>query len=119
MIALVTGASSRFGRLIANALSGAGHITYASMRGLDGKNAPQLEAVATYAREHLVDLRALELDVQSEASAATAIEKIIGEHAGSTSSSIMSGTRSGDQVKLSHPSSSRNSTTSTCSIHQH
>jgi NAD(P)-dependent dehydrogenase (short-subunit alcohol dehydrogenase family) len=80
MIALVTGASSGFGRLIANALAGAGHIAYASMRDLDGKNASQHEAVAAYAREHGVDLRALELDVQSEASASAAIDKIIGEH---------------------------------------
>lgn len=69
LVALVTGASSGFGRLIANALAGAGHVTYASMRRLDGKNASQVEAVATYAREQGVDLRALELDVQSEVSA--------------------------------------------------
>jgi NAD(P)-dependent dehydrogenase (short-subunit alcohol dehydrogenase family) len=80
MIALVTGASSGFGRLIANALACAGHVTYASMRGLSGKNASQVEAVATYAREHRVDLRALELDVQSEASVSAAIDRIISEH---------------------------------------
>jgi NAD(P)-dependent dehydrogenase (short-subunit alcohol dehydrogenase family) len=80
MIALITGASSGFGRLIANALAGAGHIAYASMRGLDGKNASQVEAVAAYAREHGVDLRALELDVQSDDSASAAVDRIIGEH---------------------------------------
>ena len=78
--ALVTGASSGFGRLIANALAGAGHVTYASMRGLDGRNAAQREAVAAYAREHGVDLRAIELDVQSEASASAAIDNIAAEH---------------------------------------
>jgi NAD(P)-dependent dehydrogenase (short-subunit alcohol dehydrogenase family) len=80
MVTLVTGASSGFGRLIANALAGAGHIVYASMRGLNGKNASQLQAVATYAREHQVDLRALDLDVQSETSASVAVDGIIGEH---------------------------------------
>jgi NAD(P)-dependent dehydrogenase (short-subunit alcohol dehydrogenase family) len=80
MIALVTGASSGFGRLIANALAGAGHITYASMRGLSSKNASQVDAVAAYAREHRVDLRALELDVQFQASASAAIDRIVGEH---------------------------------------
>jgi NAD(P)-dependent dehydrogenase (short-subunit alcohol dehydrogenase family) len=79
-IVLVTGASSGFGRLIAEALAGAGHVVYASMRGLSGRNASQVEAIAAYAREHGVDLRALELDVQSEASAVAAIDRIIADH---------------------------------------
>lgn len=77
-IVLVTGASSGFGRLIAEALAGAGHVVYASMRGLSSKNASQIEAVAAYASQHGVDLRALELDVQSEASAA--IDRIIADY---------------------------------------
>jgi NAD(P)-dependent dehydrogenase (short-subunit alcohol dehydrogenase family) len=72
MIALVTGASSGFGRLIA--------VAYASMWGLSGRNAAQREAVAAYAREHAVDLRALELDVQSAASTSAAIDRIMAEH---------------------------------------
>jgi NAD(P)-dependent dehydrogenase (short-subunit alcohol dehydrogenase family) len=80
MIALVTGVSSGFGRLIADALAGAGHVAYASMRGLGGRNAAQREAVAAYAREHAVDLRALELDVQSAASTSAAIDRIMAEH---------------------------------------
>ena len=79
-IVLVTGASSGFGRLIAEALAGAGHVVYASMRGLSSKNASQIEAVATYASQHGVDLRALELDVQSEASASAAIDRIIADY---------------------------------------
>lgn len=79
MIALVTGASSGFGRLIADALAGAGHVAYASMWGLSGRNAAQREAVAAYAREHAVDLRALELDVQSAASTSAAIDRIMAE----------------------------------------
>ena len=79
-VILVTGASSGFGRLMANALAGAGHIVYASMRGLDGKNAGQVAEVAAYAKTHAVDLRTLELDVQSEASAAAAIDQVIADH---------------------------------------
>ncbi len=79
-IALVTGASSGFGRMIANALAGAGHTAYASMRDLSGRNAHQTEEVSAYSREHGVDLRTTELNVQSEASASAAVDKIIAEH---------------------------------------
>ena len=79
-IALVTDASSGFGRMIANALASAGHTAYASMRDLTGKNAHRTEEVGVYAREHGVDLRAVELNVQSEVSASAAVDKIIAEH---------------------------------------
>lgn len=79
-IALVTGGSSGFGRMIANALAGAGHTVYASMRGLSGKNAHQTEEIGAYARDNGVDLRTVELDVQSEESASAAIGKVIAEH---------------------------------------
>ena len=79
-IALVTGASSGFGRMIANALAGAGHIAYASMRDLSGKNSHQVEEVDAYSRDHRVALRSIELDVQSEHSVAAAVDKIIAEH---------------------------------------
>lgn len=55
-IVLVTGASSGFGRMIANELAGAGHIVYGSMRGLSGKNAHQVADIAAYSQEHGVDL---------------------------------------------------------------
>ena len=76
-IILVTGASSGFGRMASNALAIAGHIVYASMRETEGRNAPQAAEVKTFAREHEVDLRPLELDVSSEASAEAAIATIL------------------------------------------
>lgn len=78
-VILVTGASSGFGRLMANALAAAGHVVYASMRGLDGKNASRAEEIAAHAERHAVDLRVIELDVQSAASAQRAIDRIIAE----------------------------------------
>jgi len=79
-IALVTGASSGFGRTIANELARAGHIAYASMRGTREKNANQAKDIAAYAKKEGVELRAIELDVQSDDSAAKAVNLILAEH---------------------------------------
>ena len=65
---VVTGASSGFGRLTADALARAGHTVYASMRETTGRNASQVADVEKYAKDNGVDLRAIELDVSSEAS---------------------------------------------------
>lgn len=79
-VILITGASSGFGRLMANALATSGHTVYASMRGLGGKNADQAAEIAAYAKQRAVDLRAIELDVQSESSAESAVAAIIERH---------------------------------------
>ncbi len=79
-ITLVTGASSGFGEMIARDLAGAGHTAYASMRGIAGKNAGKAEETKAYAKDHKVDLRPIELDVQSDESIASAVKHIIAEH---------------------------------------
>jgi NAD(P)-dependent dehydrogenase (short-subunit alcohol dehydrogenase family) len=78
-VIVITGASSGFGRLTANALAKAGHIVYASMRETTGRNADVVADVEKFARDNRVDLRALELDVGSQASADAAIAKIVAE----------------------------------------
>lgn len=79
-VILITGASSGFGRLSAEALAEAGHLVYASMRGTEEKNAKQVAEIADFAGDKGVDLRTIELDVGSEDSVAAAVETIIAEH---------------------------------------
>jgi NAD(P)-dependent dehydrogenase (short-subunit alcohol dehydrogenase family) len=78
-IIVVTGSSSGFGRMAANALAMAGHTVFASMRGTTGHNAARVADVEAFAREHQVDLRPLELDVGSEASVEAAIARIVAD----------------------------------------
>src|SRR2546427_2053458 len=79
-IIIITGASSGFGRLSANALAKAGHTVYASMRDTLGRNAPQVEAAAKFAKENNVDLRTIELNVALQSSADAAIQKIVSDN---------------------------------------
>jgi NAD(P)-dependent dehydrogenase (short-subunit alcohol dehydrogenase family) len=79
-VIVITGASSGFGRLTADALAKAGHTVYASMRQTTGRNAPQAADVEKFARENNVDLRPIELDVSSEKSVEAAIGRIIADH---------------------------------------
>src|ERR1700752_5002890 len=80
---LITGASSGFGRLTAEAMVLAGRTVYASMRNVAGRNAPVAEQMAVFSRERSVDLRTIELDVQAQDSVDAAVAKIV-EDAGRT-----------------------------------
>ena len=79
-IALVTGASSGFGRMIATDLAAAGLTAYASMREIRGNNAGTVAEIADQAKTKDIDLRTVELDVQNEASVEQAIATVMGEH---------------------------------------
>ena len=62
-VIVITGASSGFGALAARRLADAGHTVYAGMRATTGRNSTQFEAANQYAKDHHVDLRAIEMDV--------------------------------------------------------
>jgi NAD(P)-dependent dehydrogenase (short-subunit alcohol dehydrogenase family) len=78
-VILITGASSGFGRLTAEALGRAGHTVYASMRDVAGRNAANAAEIAAIPG---ADIRPIELDVQSEASAEAAVARIVAESGG-------------------------------------
>ncbi|CAA0090324.1 Uncharacterised protein [Starkeya nomas] len=79
-VILVTGASSGFGLMSAQALAKAGHIVYASMRETTGRNAPKVAEVQAWAKEKGADLRTVELDVLSDVSVVAGIDRIIADN---------------------------------------
>jgi NAD(P)-dependent dehydrogenase (short-subunit alcohol dehydrogenase family) len=78
-VIVITGASSGFGALTARALAKAGHTVYASMRDTQGRNAPQVAAVAAFSKANGVDLKAVELDVASDASVNAGIAAVVSQ----------------------------------------
>lgn len=78
-VILVTGASSGFGRLTALALARGGDTVYASMRDIGGRNAENAGAHGDLAKREKIDIRAVELDIQSGASVSQAVEHVLSQ----------------------------------------
>ncbi|SDJ84997.1 SDR family NAD(P)-dependent oxidoreductase [Nonomuraea jiangxiensis] len=78
-VVLITGASTGIGNLTARALATAGHTVYASMHNLAGRNASHANDLLELGRRDGLDLRVVELDVQSEPSAEAAVATILDE----------------------------------------
>ena len=78
-VVLITGAATGIGNLTAKALAAAGHTVYASMRDPAGRNAAHAREFLGIARRNSVDLRVVELDVQSQESAGRAAKTVLGE----------------------------------------
>jgi NADP-dependent 3-hydroxy acid dehydrogenase YdfG len=68
---LITGASSGFGRDTAETLARAGHVVYASMRGVQGKNRTAAEALQK------AGIKTLELDVNDGASIDAGVKRTL------------------------------------------
>ena len=78
-VILVTGAGSGIGKLSARSLAQAGHIVYASMRDIAGRNSDRAAELRAFAEAEGLQLRPLELDVLSQASADAALAAIVRE----------------------------------------
>lgn len=78
-IVLVTGAGTGIGHLSVKSLALAGHTVYASMRDIHGRNAAKARELRDWAFANGADVRAVELDVLSQASADAAVATIVAE----------------------------------------
>ena len=76
-VILVTGASSGFGALTVRALADGGHQVYAGIREMAGRNAQAVEELDAYARDHGVDLHAVDLDVTIDGSSERGVAAVI------------------------------------------
>ena len=78
---LVTGASTGFGRLIAETLARHGHTVFATMRDPGGRNGKNAEEISALAKRESLPLQVLELDVTDDASVERAVRSVV-EQAG-------------------------------------
>ncbi|GAB7542283.1 SDR family oxidoreductase [Cupriavidus sp. 8B] len=78
-VILVTGAGTGIGKLSAQALAEAGHIVYATMRDVQGRNRDRADELRALAKSRHIQLHPLELDVLSQESADAAAAAIVRE----------------------------------------
>lgn len=70
---LLTGCSSGFGELASRRLADRGHVVFATMRALEGRNADAAESLEAHGREASGEIHVLELDVTDDASVRRAV----------------------------------------------
>ncbi|MCO5994132.1 SDR family oxidoreductase [Actinoallomurus rhizosphaericola] len=79
-IIIVSGASSGFGAMTVRGLADAGHVVYAGMRDITGRNTAAARDASEYAQTHSVELRPIEMDVSRQDSVDAAVDAVIAEH---------------------------------------
>jgi NAD(P)-dependent dehydrogenase (short-subunit alcohol dehydrogenase family) len=72
-VVLITGSSTGFGRLVAEALSRRGHTVFATMRDPGGRNATNASEIRALAKGESLPLNVLELDVTDDVSVERAV----------------------------------------------
>ena len=80
-VVLITGASTGFGRLIAETLARNGHIAFATMRDPAGRNATNASEIRAIAKRESLPLHVAEMDVADDSSVERAVHACM-EHAG-------------------------------------
>jgi len=78
-VVLITGASSGFGRLIAETLARKNYQVFATMRNVNGKNAGAAQELRELAKRESLWLRAIELDVTDDSSVERAVQAAMDE----------------------------------------
>ena len=76
-VVLITGASSGFGRLIAETLARKDYRAFATMRDIKGRNATVAREIAELAKQESLSLQTLELDVTNDTSVERAVSKVV------------------------------------------
>ncbi|PTB66765.1 NAD(P)-binding protein [Trichoderma citrinoviride] len=74
---LISGASTGFGALAARAIAKRGHTVFAGMYSHSGNTKEYEDAISQFAQQHKVDLRAIPLDLLSQASVDEAVSHIL------------------------------------------
>lgn len=78
-VVLITGASSGFGRLIAETLARKNYQVFATMRNVDSRNAAAAREMQEFAKRESLSLSVLELDVTNDSSVERAVDAVVAE----------------------------------------
>lgn len=78
-VVLITGASSGFGRLIAETLARKNYQVFATMRNVDSRNAAAAREMQELAKRESLSLSVLELDVTNDSSVERAVDAVVAE----------------------------------------
>ncbi len=76
-VVLITGSSSGFGRLFAEAFARNRYSVFATMRGVNGKNAKSAESLRAFASQNSLPIEVEEMDVTDEASVNKCVASVV------------------------------------------